>query len=95
MKTLSKEEAKELINQSNGRIFSAVFIKKDGTHRLMNARTKVIKHLKENAKPRPYKPNKYNLICVFDMLNKGYRMINANTLQTLIINKTIYKINKS
>ena len=92
MKTINRNKAKELINQSNGRIFSSVFIKKDGTHRLMNARLKVTKHLKENAKPRPYDPSKYNLICVYDMLNKGYRMVNLDTLQTLIINKTMYTI---
>ena len=63
-KTINKDKAKELINQSNGRIFSSVFIKKDGTHRLMNARTKVKKHLKKDAKPRKWKPSKYNLIQV-------------------------------
>ena len=57
-KTINKDKAKELINNSNGRIFSSLFIKKDGTHRLMNARLKVTKHLKENAKKRPYDPSK-------------------------------------
>lgn len=92
MKTINKDKAKELINQSNGRIFSSIFIKKDGTHRLINARLKVTKHLKKEAKPRPYEPSKYNLICVYDMLNKGYRMININTMQTLTINKKMYNI---
>ena len=91
-KTINKDKAKELINNSNGRIFSSLFIKKDGTHRLMNARLKVTKHLKEDAKPRPYDPSKYNLITVFDMTNKGYRMVNLDTLQTLIINKKIYNV---
>tara|TARA_R110000751_G_scaffold144582_3_gene248168 strand:- start:404 stop:685 length:282 start_codon:yes stop_codon:yes gene_type:complete len=92
METINKEKAKELINESNGRIFSSVFIKKDGTHRLMNARTKVKKHLKKDAKPRAWKPGKYNLIQVYDMQSKNYRMINVNTLQTLILNKKIYNI---
>ena len=92
MITINKEKAKQLINQSNGQIFSSVFIKKDGRHRLMNCRTKVTKHLKKDAKPRPYEPSKYDLIPVFDMINKGYRSINLNTLQTLKINKSIYKI---
>ena len=92
MITINRNKAKELINESNGRIFSSVFTKKDGTHRLMNARLKVTKHLKENAKPRPYEPSKYNLICVYDMQSKGYRMINLLTLQTLIINKQMYSI---
>ena len=92
METITKRKAKELISQSNGRIFSSVFIKKNGEHRLINARIKVTKHLKKDAKPQPYEPSKYNLLCVFDMINKGYRMINVDTLQTLIINKNIYHI---
>ena len=91
-KTINKDKAKELINNSNGRIFSSLFIKKDGSHRLMNARLKVTKHLKKDAKPRPYKPSKYNLLTVFDMQKKSYRMINIETLQTLIINKKMYNI---
>jgi len=91
-KTINKDKAKELINNSNGRIFSSLFIKKDGTHRLMNARLKVTKHLKEDAKKRPYDPSKYNLLTVFDMQKKSYRMINIETLQTLIINKKIYNV---
>lgn len=92
MTTITRTKAKELISNSNGRIFSSVFIKKDGSHRLMNARIKVTKHLKKDAKPQPYQPSKYNLLCVFDMINKGYRMININTLQTLIIDKNIYNV---
>ena len=91
-KTINRDKAKELIKQTNGQIFSGLFIKKDGTHRLMNARTGVKKHLKPNAKPRPYDPIKHDLITVYDMSNKGYRMLNLNTLQKLIINKIIYKI---
>ena len=91
-KTINKDKAKQLIEGTKGQIFSGLFIKKDGTHRLINARTAVTKHLKQDAKPRPYDPIKYDLIPVFDMTKKGYRMINLNTLQKLIINKIIYKI---
>ena len=89
---ITTDKAKELIHNTNGKIFSSTFIKKDGTHRLMNARLKVTKGLKENAKPRPYEPSKYNLLCVYDMKINKYRMINLNTLLTLSINKNTYKI---
>ena len=92
MKTITTDKAKELIHDTNGRIFSSTFIKKDGTHRLMTARLKVTKGLKENAKPRPYEPSKYNLLCVYDMKINKYRMINLNTLLTLSINKNTYTI---
>ena len=92
MQTINRNKAKELIKESNGNIFSSTFIKKDGTHRLLTARLNVTKGLKENAKPRPYDPSKYNLVCVYDMKAEGYRMMNFNTLLTLSINKTKYII---
>jgi len=92
MQTINKERAKELIEQSNNKIFSAEFTKKDGSHRLMNARLGVKKGLKENPKPQPYDPKKYNLIRVYDMQINKYRMINLETLKKLSINKIIYKI---
>ncbi len=92
MERINKERAKELIEKSNNKIFSAEFTKKDGTHRLMNARLGVKKGLKENPKPQPYEPSKYNLIRVYDMQIKNYRMINLETLKKLSINKIRYKI---
>ena len=98
MKTITQDKAKQLIKDSNGQIFSSTFIKKDGAHRLLTARIKVKKGLKENAKPRPYDPSKYNLVCVYDMVlakqqvKSPYRMLNINTLLTLNINKTKYII---
>ena len=89
---ITKEEAKKLIHVTNGKIFSSTFIKKDGSHRLLTGRLKVTKGLKENAKPRPYDPSKYNLVCVYDMKAEGYRMLNINTLTKLSINANKYII---
>ena len=92
MKTINKEQAKQLIHITNGKIFSSTFVKKNGEHRLLTGRLKVTKGLKKNAKPRPYDPSKYNLQPVYDLKAKGYRMLNLNTLLTLTINKTKYII---
>ena len=104
MQTITQDKAKQLIKENKNAIFSATFTKKDGTNRLITARLGVRKGLKENAKPRPYDPSKYNLLCVYDMAlakqqqakqqqaPSPYRMINLNTLLTLNINKTKYKI---
>jgi len=91
MKTIDKHKAKELINLSNGRIFSATFTKKDFTRRLINARLGV-KYERKTGRKRPYDPSKYNLISVYDMTNKGYRSININTLDSLSINKNKFII---
>lgn len=91
MITINTDRAKELINLSKGRIFSAVFIKKDKTHRLINAR--LGKHYKsKTGKEAHYKPKEFNLLPVYDMRIKAFRMINLNTLLTLSINKNKYLI---
>ena len=89
--TINKDKAKELINNSKGRIFSATFTKKDFTRRLINARIKV-NYKPKTDRSRPYEPSKKGLICVYDMQKKAHRMININTLQTLILNKRMYNI---
>ena len=91
MKTITQDKAKQLISQSNGRIFSAIFVKKDNSHRLINAR--LGKHYKsKTGKAAPYKAKEYNLLPVYDMQIKAFRMLNFNTLLTLTINKNKYKI---
>lgn len=91
MQTINKEQAKELINQSKGRIFSATYIKKDMSKRIINAR--LGKHYKsKTGKSAPYNPDKYNLKKVYDMKIKDFRIINLNTLITLSINNNKYII---
>jgi hypothetical protein len=91
METITRGKAKELISKSNGKIFSAVFIKKDQTHRLINAR--LGKHYKsKTGKAAPYNAKEFDLLPVYDMRIKAFRMLNFNTLLTLSINKNNYKI---
>ena len=90
MQTINKTKAKELIKGSKGLIFAATFTKKDGSHRLMNARLK--KYISKTGKPAPYKAENYDLIPIYDMRKKAFRMLNLNTLITLSINKEKYLI---
>ena len=90
MQTINRTRAKELIKESKGLIFSATFTKKDGSHRLMNARTG--KKYTPTGRKAPYKPEDYNMIPLYDMKIKAFRMLNLNTLITLSINKEKYLI---
>ena len=90
MQTINRTRAKELIKQSKGKIFASTFTKKDGSHRLMNARLK--KYISKTGRKAPYKAENYDLIPIYDMKSKGWRMLNFNTLITLSINKTKYII---
>jgi len=85
------DKAKELIRETNGRIFSSTFIKKDRTIRTLTARLGK-KYKSKTGRKAPYKAKEFNLLPVYDMQKKAFRMLNFNTLLTLTINKTNYKI---
>lgn len=69
---------KEQILATNGKFFSVSFIKKDGTTRKMTARLGVKKNIKGIG--MKYDPSEKNLIVVFDVHKKAYRMINLSTI---------------
>ena len=78
---MNTKEAISIIK--SGRIFSAEFVKKDGSVRLMVGRTGVKKYLKPNAKPQAYDPRERGYIPVYDLLKKDYRLLNVQTIITL------------
>jgi hypothetical protein len=90
MQTINRNKAKELIKESKGLIFSTTFVKKDNTIRTLTSRTG--KQYTPTGNKAPYKPSDYNLIPLYDMKKKSFRMLNFNTLLTLSINKTKYII---
>ena len=94
IKKIDRDTAKKYIYESNGKIFSAVFTKKNGEKRLMNCRTKVHRYVK--GKGLPFKPQDKGLMTVFDLQKGEYRFINLNTLKELKINgeEYIIKTNK-
>ncbi len=69
-----------MIRATNGRIFSAVFDKKDGSMRAINARLSVTKGL--TGKGLAFNPESKGLIPVYDINAKGYRMLNTRTLRS-------------
>ena len=91
MKTIDKDKAKELIKESKGLIFSTTFIKKDNTIRTLTARIGK-QYTPKTDRKAPYKAQNYNLIPLYDMRKKAFRMLNFNTLSTLSINNNKYII---
>lgn len=77
---ISRFKVLKVINDTNGKIFAVKFIKKNGAIRVMLARLGVQKDLKGGTSGAS---EKNGLITVWDMVAKGYRMINLETLITL------------
>lgn len=84
---MTLQEIVEKVNK--GQIFSAKFIKKNGEVRDMVCRLGVVKYLKGGE--MAYDAKARNLLPVFDMQKKAYRMINISTLIQLKINGEVYK----
>jgi len=76
---------------TSGKIFTAQFIKKDGSRRLMNCRTNVKKFT--NGKGLSFDPIARNLLPVYDLKVKDYRFINLSTLISVTIKGKKYFIN--
>jgi hypothetical protein len=70
----------EQIKKTKGKIFSVTFVKKDGTIRKMTARLGVKKDLKGVG--LSFDPTAKQLVVVFDMHKRAYRMINLQTIIT-------------
>ena len=87
---ISRDTAKQYIYKTNGKIFSAVFTKKDGEKRNMVCRQGVAKYLKGVG--LKFKPEERDLIGVFDMHKKAYRFINLKTLEQIKVKGIKYNI---
>ena len=93
--TISRDEAKKLIQATKGKFLTVTFTKKDGTTRVMNCRLGVKAYLKGGT--LPYNPNEFNLIPVWDpqahrTTGNGYRMISVNTITALKIGANQYQV---
>jgi hypothetical protein len=83
---LTIEKAKELVGN---KIFTVEFVKLNGEVRKMTARLGVTKHLKGGS--LGYDAKSKNLLSVFDMVKKQYRMINFDSIIYLKVDVVIYE----
>lgn len=70
-----------IIKGTRGKIFSATFIKKDGTLRKMTARLGVKKGV--TGEGLKFNPRERSLVVVYEMSKRSFRMINLNTIQSI------------
>lgn len=89
---ITRNAAIKLMKSTQGKIFSATFMKKDGTVRAMNCRLGVTKHLKGGS--LAFNPAEYDLMTVFDVQKKAYRMIDLDTLKSVRVGGRKFTIQK-
>ena len=89
---IDRSTARQYIYKTNGKIFSAVFTKKDGEKRTMVCRLGVSKYV--TGKGLSFKPKDKGLIGVFDMQKKAYIFINEETLEQITVQGERYEIDE-
>ena len=90
MKTINKDTAKQHIYKTNGKFFSAVFIKKNGDKRFIHCMTKSKKGVKGVG--LKYNPDAVNNVIVKDLKIHQFRTINVDTLIELNAGGVKYKV---
>ena len=71
-----------ILATTEGKFFTVVFVKKDGTVRTMNCRTGVKKHLKGGVSTL----DASQFLTVYDLQSAGYRAVNYSTIQSVTCN---------
>lgn len=90
MEKVTSLEAYFKVKESEGKIFTVEFVKKDGSVRKMNCRLGVSKDVKGVG--LKFDPVKKRLLPVYDMQKMAYRMINLNALKTIAISGNKYEV---
>jgi len=93
MQRISKLKAYLLIEESKGKVFTATFTKVDGSIRVMNCRLGVKKGL--TGRGMNYNPRLKQMIPVYDMNKKEYRMLKLDTISELKIGGQVYTVGNS
>jgi hypothetical protein len=82
MEIRSKKRALETLQETKGRIFTAVFTKRTtGEKRTINARINVKKGVKGVG--MSFDPVKKGLLPVYDMQKQGFRMIDLESIEEI------------
>ena len=90
MKRINKQQLTNLIQGTNGKFFSLVFVKKDGSDRHMTARTGVSKGV--TGQGLKYNPADYGMVCLYDTKAKGYRMVKLEKVKGIQVEGQTYVV---
>jgi len=90
IKYITSADAVNIINNQGGKFHSVSFVKKNGDLRLMNCRTGVVKYLKGGT--LKYNRSDKGLIGTYDIIAKGYRSINVNTIVAISASGSDYVV---
>lgn len=87
---MKQKDLAKIIRDTNGEVFTAIFVKKNGEQRTMKAQLGVQKDLKGVG--MSYDAKEYGLITVFDVDKDAYRTIPIEGLIQVEVNDKIFTV---
>ena len=87
---VSREKLYKLLEDQDGKFFSVVFRKLDGSNRKINGRLGVKKYLHGGVNKVVRYDNPYEV--VFDVQQMDYRTTNLHTIERVFANRTEYVV---
>ncbi len=90
MRRLNRWKVGSIIKNTNGKIFSAKFVKKNGDIRDITCRLETETGKKGTGVSPEKLDNPY--ICVYDMQKEGYRLINLQTIRSIKAEREEYLV---
>lgn len=85
------EQLRSTINSTHSRMFVIRFTKKDGSIRVMYAKTGVKRHLSKNPNKRKVSNTNSNIVRVYDCESKSYKSFKLETVLDFRCGKVILK----
>ena len=85
------EQLRSTINSTNSRMFVVRFTKKDGTERVMYAKTGIKRYLSKRPDKRVLQNTNPNIVRVFDMESKSYKSFRLSSVTEFRCKRIILK----
>ena len=91
MKVIDTEQLRKEINKTNASLFRVSFVKANGEHRTMYAKTKIKRHLSKRPNKRVVKNVNQDIVRVFDMESKSYKSFKLSSVTEFVGNNKVLK----
>ena len=91
MKVINTEQLRKEINKTNASLFRVSFVKANGEHRTMYAKTKIKRHLSKRPDKRVVKNANQDIVRVFDMESKSYKSFKLSSVTEFVGNNKVLK----
>ena len=91
MNAINTETLRNEINKTNASLFRVSFVKANGEHRTMYAKTKIKRHLSKRPNKRVVKNVNQDIVRVFDCQSKSYKSFKLSSVFEFVGNNKVLK----